>query len=51
MPRNAGLMYSGLLYDVRDLLLALPQRLDDATACRIGECLKDVQMHVYAYTH
>ena len=42
VPRHAGLMDTCLLDDVTNLLLAIAKGLDDATARRIGECLKSI---------
>src|SRR5258705_10542354 len=50
VPRHAGLMDTGLLDDVTNLVLAMAKGLDDATARRIGECLEDGELHYYADT-
>jgi len=50
MPRDPGLMGSGDLDEGADLVLAVAQRLDDATPGRVGENLEEVHLHFGIYT-
>jgi hypothetical protein len=49
MARDAGLVDAGLLDDVADLPLAVPQGFDDKAARRVGQSLEGVYMHISAY--
>ena len=51
MARDAGLMDPGLLDDVADLPLAVPQGFDDKAARGVGQRLEGIYMHIHAYAY
>lgn len=51
MARDAGLVDSGMLDDVADLPLAVPQGFDDKAARGVGQSLEGVYMHISAYAY